>query len=356
MTWGAEGLGWGIQQGDALACLRQLPSEAVHCVVTSPPYWGLRDYGVSGQLGLEPTPGEYVAKMVEVFREVWRVLRKDGTLWLNLGDAYRNKRLIGIPWRVALALQEDGWWLRSDIIWHKPSVMPESVTDRPTKAHEYVFLLTKSARYFYDAEAVAEGTANPSGIGRVLARWGGQKAVARPISGAVATGNEGANAAYVGQATRNRRTVWRITTKPYPGAHFAVFPPELPEICIKAGTSETGCCPGCGAPWERVVEGGCYAPDVVEVGVRQVDDSRQDKARRLDGKSAEWRRAQAARRTTGWRPTCEHDSNPIPCTVLDPFAGSGTTLMVALRLGRAALGIELNPDYVELSRARIEGV
>ena len=192
---------WRIHQGDCREVLRTLPEESVQCCVTSPPYWGLRDYGVEGQLGLERTPEEYVAKMVEVFREVWRVLRPDGTLWLNLGDCYctvphrpkgansadpknpiarkrlgsqanrlpqpglKHKDLVGIPWRGAFALQADGWWLRQEIIWHKPNPMPESVTDRPTKAHEYIFLLSKSARYFYDAEAVREaGESGPSNI------------------------------------------------------------------------------------------------------------------------------------------------------------------------------------------------
>jgi DNA modification methylase len=214
--------------------------------VTSPPYWGLRDYGEDGQIGLEHTPDEYVTRLVEVFREVRRVLRDDGTLWLNLGDSYagsgagggtsgdlahhmtniamsnrpttnklhgiKSKDLVGIPWRVAFALQADGWYLRSDIIWAKPNPMPESVTDRPTKSHEYVFLLSKSARYYYDADAIREGdTARASGNKtRVIADGSG----------------------------RNARSVWTITTKPYAEAHFATFPPELPERCIKAGSQE----------------------------------------------------------------------------------------------------------------------
>jgi DNA modification methylase len=178
-----------------------LADKVVQCCVTSPPYYGLRDYGVDNQIGLEETPEQYIAKLVAVFREVKRVLRNDGVVFLNLGDTYINKQLLGIPWRVALALQADGWWLRNDIIWHKPNPMPESVTDRCTKAHEYIFLLSKSARYYYDNEAVFDTIDDtPSG--------------------------------------RNRRTIWTITTKPYPGAHYAVFPPELPEICIKAGSAE----------------------------------------------------------------------------------------------------------------------
>ena len=224
-----------IIQGDAREVLKTLPDNSINCCVTSPPYWGLRDYGVEGQFGLEKTPEEYVSKMVEVFREVKRVLRGDGTLWLNLGDSYcgtgnkgkykdpkylngRNgqrvalnnkikglkpKDLVGIPWRVAFALQADGWWLRQDIIWHKPNPIPESVTDRCTKAHEYIFLLTKKRKYFYDREAIREAP-KP---GRVY----------KEVKGA------------------NKRSVWTIPAKPFKGAHFAVFPPDLIRPCILAG-------------------------------------------------------------------------------------------------------------------------
>ena len=302
-----------IIPGDCIAGLRTLPDASVHCCVTSPPYWGLRDYGHDGQIGLEPTPEAYVARMVEVFREVRRVLRDDGTCWVNLGDSYASsgqsgkqngvneyarrergqkdngpkqaarkygraptplgckpKDLVGIPWRVAFALQADGWWLRQDIIWAKPNPMPESAKDRCTKAHEYVFLLSKSKQYYYDAEAVSEPSADP---GRVRNdSVGGASHVERQqhsLGGVVS-----------GYLTRNRRSVWTVTTKPYSGAHFAVMPPDLVEPCIKAG------CP----------EGG---------------------------------------------------------TVLDPFAGSGTTLAVAAELGRNAIGCELNPDYIELAERRI---
>ncbi len=227
--------------GDCIESMRGLPDQSVHTCVTSPPYFGLRDYGHDGQIGLEPTPDEFVTKLVEVFREVRRVLRNDGTLWLNLGDSYarqggrestqgrhwdgreadpgamhstrhasdiglKPKDLIGIPWRVAFALQADGWYLRQDIIWHKPNPMPESVTDRCTKAHEYIFLLSKSQRYYFDLEAMKEK----------------------------ATGSALAN------EKRNRRSVWTVTTKPFKGAHFATFPPDLIEPCIKAGCPEGG--------------------------------------------------------------------------------------------------------------------
>lgn len=228
-----------IIEGDCIERLKAMPEKSVNTCVTSPPYFGLRDYGHDGQIGLEPTPDEYVAKMVEIFREVKRVLRDDGTLWLNLGDSYngaaanrtgqngyddgrqnRSKRfsaggiiglkpknLIGIPWRVAFALQSDGWNLRQDIIWHKPNPMPESVRDRCTKAHEYIFLLSKSERYYFDSESIKE-----------------------PVAASVARTEE----------TRNRRSVWTVTTKPFKGAHFATFPPDLIEPCILAGCPEGG--------------------------------------------------------------------------------------------------------------------
>jgi len=346
--------------GDCRAVLAELPAESVHTVVTSPPYWGLRDYGtatwdggdeacdhiadagpplnkstltsagigatpegaaskahakqyrttcpcgatrIDSQLGLEPTPEAYVANMVAVFREVRRVLRDDGTLWLNLGDSYAGsgmtggtkskegsakrtermfhgnrrdtvpglaqKQLIGIPWRVAFALQADGWYLRSDIIWSKPNPMPESVTDRPTKAHEYLFLLSKSPRYYFDADAVREDGAGRLDLGRM------KRPEARLGEGGVWASDNSLR----DEPGRNLRTVWTIATEPYPGAHFATFPRKLVEPCVKAG------CP----------EGG---------------------------------------------------------TVLDPFAGSGTTLLVAQQLGRRGIGIDLSPEYLMQALAR----
>ena len=293
--------------GDSLTELRKLPDESVHCCVTSPPYWGLRDYGVAGQLGLEKTPEEYVAKIVEVFREVRRVLRKDGTLWLNLGDSYagggkgnygsglsthggtvakhakgsdfpvpdglKHKDLVGIPWRVAFALQADGWYLRQDIIWAKPNPMPESVTDRCTKAHEYIFLLAKSQKYYYDAEAVKEQS---SGLpGGCFGNGAAEVGRLRHDAGRPRPAESG---------FRNRRSVWTITTKPmqWPKgqAHFATFPPDLIEPMIKAGC-------------------------------------------------------------------------PVGGVVLDPFFGAGTTGLVAKQLGRDYIGIELNPKYCEMAENRI---
>jgi len=265
--------------GDVLQVLRNLPGESVHCCITSPPYWGLRDYGISGQYGLEATPEEYIERMVDVFREVKRVLRTDGTLWLNLGDTYsqdtkwggksgqknrssviggyqtcRNLRtnsglkpkdLVGIPWRVAFALQADGWYLRSDIIWHKPNSMPESVADRPTKAHEYIFLLSKSEHYYYDADAIRE----PHKDENFGSTWDGERVRGYP---------SGAKHSMVPEQMchprgRNKRTVWTVATQPFPDAHFATFPPKIIEPCILAGTSAK-VCPKCGAPWERIRE------------------------------------------------------------------------------------------------------
>lgn len=366
-----------VHHGDCRVVLASLPDDSVHCVVTSPPYWGLRDYGVPGQLGLEATPEEYVADLVAVFRQVRRVLRADGTVWLNLGDSYAAKRrgsdlawaksrltnpgnvqkaqaaslrdtgerhrgkgagvkekdLIGIPWRVAFALQEDGWYLRADIIWAKPNPMPESVTDRPTKAHEYVFLLTKSPRYYYDAAAIREpatgdhprhvdsinedpsarapGQPPHTGLHRATRRDRFERdgAVAdlvlpgqthaqhrrRRTPSGWATGpgshstleHNGRGPGKTGKAEdagvvvlgRNRRSVWTIPTRPYPGAHFATFPEQLVEPCVLAG------CP----------EGG---------------------------------------------------------VVLDPFAGSGTVGLVAQRLSRRAVLIDLNADYLRQSLVR----
>jgi DNA modification methylase len=297
-----------ILRGDCREVLRTLPAESVHCVVTSPPYFGLRDYGVAGQIGLEASPDEFVDELVAVFREARRVLRPDGTAWVNLGDTYagggnggggtfaaeranwrvvpprsgqrasvnglKPKDLVGVPWRVAFALQADGWYLRQDIIWSKPNPMPESVRDRCTKAHEYLFLLSKSERYYYDADAIAE-----QGSGRIA----GNKTPTADRDGIIEHAANGHGIFSAQQRpcdTRNKRSVWEVTTQPFPEAHFATFPPALIEPCILAG------CP----------KGG---------------------------------------------------------TVLDPFGGAGTTGLVADRHGRDAILIELNPDYADMAERRI---
>ncbi len=360
-----------------------LPPESVQTVVTSPPYYGLRDYGVEGQIGLEATPEEYVAKLVEVFRGIRQVLRPDGTVWLNLGDSYcsgmrseydedrkhpgaragqhrppspvwaKPKDLLGIPWRVAFALQADGWYLRSDIIWHKPNAMPESVTDRPTKAHEYIFLLSKSPRYYYDAEAIKEPLARPEELLRKTPAVFGGRNKHEGYGTRKHSGNE-----YVGTYTgRNRRSVWTIATQPFPEAHFATFPEKLPELCILAGSSPQAC-PKCRAPWERVVE------RIAGVSKECPKTQAAHEARGGTGKpsgtvgKSGGGRIDSISRTIGWQPTCSCPDNDGSgkCIVLDPFAGSGTTLLVAERFGRQAVGIEINPEYVEMAKRRLSKV
>ena len=369
-----------VLHGDCRDALKTLPADSVHTCVTSPPYWGLRDYGVAGQIGLEPTMAEFVAEMVAVFREVRRVLRPDGTLWLNLGDSYaanagngnggrhgtgdtwggtgvdkrggglKPKDLCGIPWRVAFALQTDGWWLRQDIIWAKPNPMPESVTDRCTKAHEYMFLMSKGPRYFYDAEAIVESAIH---AGRVVEYDGSQKNSAAASDPKMRTRID-QNVTV--KDTRNKRSVWTVATAPFSEAHFATFPPDLIEPCIKAGTSERGCCAKCGAPWERVIRKGDLVP-VNDRGRRdnlgkKFDDTGMSQAtnRSRDGHKS----GQAyENETVGWRPPCKCAAPAAPCTVLDPFGGAGTTGLVADRLQRNAVLIELNPQYAAMAERRI---
>jgi len=328
-------LTWAVLIGDVREQLQRVPSASVQCVVTSPPYFGLRNYGHAGQIGLERSADAYVAALVAVFREVKRVLRDDGVLWLNLGDSMEAKHLVGIPWRVAFALQADGWCLRSDVIWAKPNPMPESTTDRPSKAHEYIFLLTKAEQYYYDAEAIRE----------------------TPKQRAQAKG------------TSNCRSVWTITTQSYPEAHVATFPPELPTRCIRAGSSESGACRACGAPLARVVvkgapdreqqrasggdKDGAYAGQAVKPYAGTGAQNPSDVKRRI-------LKGMTTRTTTHWVPTCKCDAaqagDIVPCVVLDPFAGSGTTGAVAIQLQRSFVGIDLNPAYVALARKRISVV
>jgi DNA modification methylase len=359
-----------LYTGDAKDTLASLPAESVQTCVTSPPYWGLRDYGEDGQLGLEETPEEYVQKLVEVFREVQRVLRDDGTVWLNIGDSYarnpakggsgtfngrngrgedyagaergmgklKEKDLTMIPSRVAMALQADGWWVRSRIVWAKGNPMPESVTDRPTSSHEYIFLLSKSKQYYYDPDAIRENAAK----GNAGSRFDTGKTNGH-MKGRSQEGQR------EDDGTRNKRDVWQVNTKPFPDAHFAVYPPELIEPCIKAGTSKKGECPECGAPWERVVE---------KEFVGDNRDKRDDQPA-LEADESNLSRPPndggiADREFKGWDPTCncpEHDSEPQ--TVLDPFSGAGTTGVVALAKGRDYIGIDLSRDYNEMAADRI---
>jgi DNA modification methylase len=359
--------------GDALAVLRTLPSESVHCCVTSPPYFGLRDYGVAGQLGLEPTVQEYVAKLVEVCSEIKRVLRPDGTFWLNLGDAYSSgggkqvvqtknashgldgmrqqtpwiapKQLLGVPWRVAFALQDSGWWLRSEIIWHKKAGMPENVTDRPTCSHEQIFLLAKSARYFYDYVAVKEPLATP--IHKPGNNNHPDKTSGPNDRGGHSQWDDTKERAWGNEDGRNQRDVWSLGPEPYPGAHFATFVTEVPRRAILAGTSERGCCPSCGTPWKRIIERTGHENQREPAHVPDNSVTKTD--------STGW--APLTRATNEWTPTCACNAgDPQPCTVLDPFMGSGTTGFVAVELGRDFIGIDINPEYVnKLARNRISG-
>lgn len=374
--------GHAIYAGDCLESLRGLDAGSVRCCVTSPPYWGLRDYGAEGQLGLEPTPDEYVANMVAVFREVRRVLADDGTLWLNLGDSFLpNKQLAGIPWRVAFALQADGWYLRQDIIWHKPNPMPESVTDRCTKGHEYIFLLSKGPRYYYDAVAIAEPVSEAT-VARLCQPTIDEQAGSHRAHAGGKT--NGTMKAVGGTDTRNKRSVWTVGTQPYPEAHFATYPPKLIEPCILAGSSERGKCPECGAAWVREVEREQH------IDPRPMTTGAAKKAAlgKLAATTPQGRRCGTATVTTiGWSPTCTCNRegwyrcdecdvtahitslvsgcptcgetmtpapfDPVPDTVLDPFTGSGTTGAVAAKWGRRFVGCELNPEYIQLAAKRI---
>ncbi len=422
-----------VLRGDALDVLAGLPDGFAQTCITSPPYWGLRDYGVAprvwggdpncrhrwgtgergrrsdllpceesrsrarlgrdarqaaaglkggcfcrrcgawkGCLGLEPDPDLYVDHLVAVLREVRRVLREDGTLWLVLGDSFaanrsyqvrdrkrgepggplparvpgalKPKDLVGIPWRVAFALQADGWWLRSDIVWAKPNAMPESVTDRPTRAHEFVFLLTKSRRYFYDAEAVRE----PDQGGR---SGNGYKRPER-LTYADNEGPRGQDFQWVGGAGRNRRSVWTMPTQPFKDAHFATFPEALVEPCLLAGSSPVAC-RACGAPWRRIVDAQRLLDGEREIkgGWTHADPLHSGRALQATG-FGHWR-VEVKRQTVGWETSCEHDDPGRRCTVLDPFAGAATVGVVAARHGRDFLGIELSGDYARIARRRL---
>jgi len=307
-----------ILTGNASDALRSIPDSSVHCILTSPPYYGLRSYLPSDhplkgdEIGLKGS--EYIADLCEVFSECKRVLRDDGTFWLNVGDVYEKGELLGLPWMIARTLQQAGWILRQDIIWAKKSPMPESVTDRCTRSHEYVFMFTKTQGYYYDAEAIKEPSdSSPTG--------------------------------------KNRRSVWSIGSTPYKEAHFATMPTTLAEICISAGTSKIGCCPQCGSQWARVIE------KEKIVRPRPNDYVKRDGAAGT-GNSCANSVAGVATKTIRWDASCECGSDePLaPCTVLDPFAGSGTTLAVAEELGRNSIGIELNPEYVELAEKRLTEV
>jgi DNA modification methylase len=377
-----------IINSDTLTALKMLPAQSVHCAVTSPPYFGLRNYqlppttwsdGWVGCLGLEPTPDLYIDHLVEVCHEVFRVLRNDGVFWLNIGDSYNNfrcemgpgqavhgrdklngkpevksrrrgsaglkeKDLIGVPWMAAFALRDDGWYLRKDNIWQKPNPMPESCRDRTTSSHEYVFHLTKKPFYFYDAEAIKETGVIPAGTR-------GARGSAERFNTPGVNSRPPEYKIYDGM--RNARDVWTITTKPYKHAHFATMPMALAERCIKAGTSEAGCCAQCGAPWLRQ-----FSAKVPANGRGSGNGFKRDQ--RLTyvddngarGDETPW--TPTVRTTTGWLPSCQCPFEmPMPCTVLDPFGGSGTTGAAAYALGRNSVLIELSEIFCQMANNRI---
>ncbi len=438
-----------------------LADGSVHCVVTSPPYWGLRKYdgenqlqvwggrsdcahdwnertesreirtgmGLAklgerfaggghkqekiggfeietascgcgawrGQLGLEPDPQSYISHMLTVFSEIWRVLRSDGTCWVNMGDCYtdggrgsdvhstlqgsrhnqaesrkvairatfkglQSKNLVGMPWRLALALQDAGWYLRRDIIWFKPNPMPESCTDRPTSTHEYVFLLSKRSKYYYDHIATREpvaGTAHARGTGvnpKAISASSGIRNNRTPASQTPGRlrhkQNQSFSAAVCGLVTeRNMRSVWTIATKGYRGAHFATFPPEIPRRCIVAGTSEHGVCAACGSPYRRVLDRRKYGNWAASEVMKASGVNRQKHNGRFTN-NASGETAYQPPKTTGWGPSCKcAGAGVVPAVVLDPFGGSGTVGEVAFKLGRSAILVDL--AYQTLQRERL---
>lgn len=311
--------------GNAYDSLQSLPSESIHCVVTSPPYWMQRKSLVDGQIGVENHLNEYLDNLVDVFDEVYRVLRPDGTMWLNLGDVYvsdkkyrvpiglKQKDLIGLPWRVAFELQESGWYLRGDCIWSKPNAMPSAARDRPNRSHEYVFLMSKQGNYFYDQDAVME----PAVVG-----------------------------------TRNRRSVWEINTQPSPVNHYAAFPEALAKVCIEAGTSERGCCPKCGGQVVRVTTSKRLRRDELDPSDPRYRPNRYKGAYSdINGRGDA---GYTERATVGWTPSCGCDAEETaPCVVLDPFGGTGTVSKVARDLGRSSIMIDINPEYVDIAKRRL---
>ena len=413
-----------------------LADGSVQCCITSPPYYGLRDFGtakwvggdpdcehfqhtggpdpkrysVGGgemfrksnerqyslicgncgaerhdqQLGIELTPIEYIENMIQVFREIRRVLRNDGTVWLNMGDTYahdrprghygdqgdlstgahgekipvrdwscwklKKKDLVGMPWRVALALQADGWWLRSDIIWHKPNPMPGSAIDRPANAHEYVFLLTKSAKYYYDYFAMREKSANTE---HTRERYKYKPSAAKKHAENKDTNVSNIDFAeyFVSDGYRNKRSVWTIAPESYSDAHFAAFPQKLVEPMILGGTSEAGCCPECGNPWIRILEKVVLPPPD-----RQNNNTFKTYPEGRHGTGASTLRNEVRRETVGFEPTCEHEHEPVGCMVLDPFSGTSVVGRVAIKHRRRFIGVELNPEYIKMAQKRTSNV
>ena len=367
-----------ILQGNCLEVLKDLPEQSVNTCITSPPYWGLRNYQEEEQLGLEDTPEEFVESLVKVFREVKRVLRDDGTVWLNLGDSYSSggrttttnqtlrgdkdygvtrpkpskgikpKDLIGIPWRVAFALQADGWYLRQDIIWHKPNPMPESVKDRCTKAHEYIFLLSKNKKYYFDNEAIKEDAIN---VGKSISL--GEKSFSKRQAEGMNV-NPSGNAfsgSYKVLEKRNKRSVWTVTTKPFKGAHFATFPPDLIKPCVLAGCPEKVCVE-CATPYERKVESKrLKRNELPKDDPRYRPNTYEGSYKDINGKADA---GYTETKDLGLEKQCQCESNETKAgNVLDPFGGAGTTGLVAEQNNRDSILIELNPEYAQIARDRL---
>lgn len=381
--------------GNSLNVLKTFPSDIVDCAITSPPYWNLRDYKVKEQLGLEKTPEEYVQKLVEIFREVKRVLKKEGTLFLNLGDSYNGsckggdsdrmyakkhtqfgklndirrhgiptnikslkpKDLIGIPWTVAFALRDDGWYLRQDIIWSKPNPMPESVIDRCTKSHEYIFILAKNSKYHFDSEAIKEEIEYPD-IAFSTNHIDNRKDKDSSVYAIQSTAQD----QYYKKLKqsilegiplkRNKRSVWTISTHAYPESHFATFPEDLVIPMIKAGTSQKGVCWNCGISYKRIIKKEGISSAVF---MKNKDKSRYKSEQGIKQNIRANRECYERKsKTIGWGKNCLCNEKSIPAIVLDPFCGAGTTCMVAKKLGRNYIGIDLNPEYCTMAEKRIE--
>ena len=386
-------------QGDVFDKLKELDDSSIDCVVTSPPYWGLRDYGVEGQLGLETTYQEHIKNIVEIFRAMKPKLKETATIWLNYGDSYaatvngtkvkdiknddrgfvdkpfstiqgvlKPKDLVMIPNRIAIALQDDGWWIRSEIIWHKPNPMPESVKDRPTSAHEKIWLITKSKKYYYDADAIRVPQKQDSIARAGRDVWKNNKTDSGNYSIPNVDSAKKLNQKVLDTVAEgkipmaNKRNVWTVTTKPFKGAHFATFPKDLIEPCIKAGCPEK-ICVECGKPYIRKIKIGNYNKEYQKSCGGNVDgkytgkSTKNYKGAKAQNPSETKKRILESLKEKidlGLHKNCECNTQDYkPGIVLDPFGGSGTTGIVSKHLKRKAILIELNEEYISIAKKRI---
>ena len=354
--------------GDCRETLRDLEPQSVHCVVTSPPYFNLRTYGEDEkEIGIEQTADEYIENMVGVFKELWRVLRDDGTVWLNIGDTYQDKQQLGIPWRLAFALRDAGWLVRQDIIWAKPNCMPEPAKDRCVRSHEHIFLLTKKPEYYFDHVAIktpgkwSERDAQRANNYQEELKKAEERGTSILLQKSATPGDERGHSGIVGipvgnpNRGANKRDVWLIgPSTGYNSPHFAVYPPDLIEPCILAGTSAHGCCSNCGTQYVRDIE----QPELLKVDDSSCDRYGTGKAgvhRKIGQNYNSWRDANP-NITVGWKANCECNSDIVPSVVLDPFGGSGTTAGVAIKYGRKAILCELHEQYTELIPDRIRSI